>query len=155
MSQNKNYYKALNEAKEILNSIDDSYLCTNFTKTDIRNLLARCFSELQETKEEKIKRTLIEFLDDIWERGKNANFDKYQKSECAEWINWLSKVTPPKPLKPEKDSWYVCIKDFWGCGKRYCSVGDTIQAKGGMYIMCREDISEWFRKAYFDEIPKS
>jgi len=70
--------------------------------------------------------------------GKDSERQKEQKStEC---------------LKAEKDDWYVCIKDFYGGGKKQCSVGDLVQAKGGMYMMGREDISEWFRRAYYEEV---
>lgn len=73
-----------------------------------------------------------------WENGSMVCEQKEQKStEC---------------LKAEKDGWYVCIKDFYGGGKKQCSVGDLVQAKGGMYMMGREDISEWFRRAYYEEV---
>lgn len=59
---------------------------------------------------------------------------------------------PAECLKADRDGWYVCIKDFYAGGKKQCSVGDLVQAKGGMYMMGREDISEWFRKAYYEEV---
>lgn len=55
-------------------------------------------------------------------------------------------------LKAERDGWYVCIKDYYRGGSKRSSVGDLVQAKGGMHIMGEEDISEWFRKAYYEEV---
>ena len=59
---------------------------------------------------------------------------------------------PVECLKAERDGWYVCIKDFYAGGKKQCSIGDLVQAKGGMYMMGKEDISEWFRRAYYEEV---
>ena len=64
----------------------------------------------------------------------------------------LLEQKPAECLKAERDGWYMCIKDYYRGGKKQCSVGDLVQAKGGMYMMDGEDISEWFRKAYYDEI---
>ena len=59
---------------------------------------------------------------------------------------------PTEYLKAENDNWYICIKDFYAGGKKWASVGDLVQAKNGMYMMGRDDISEWFRRAYFEEV---
>ena len=66
------------------------------------------------------------------------------KAACEEIFPQLK--NEPK-LIPENNCYYVCIKDFYAGGKKQCSKGDVIQAKNGMYIMGRKDISEWFRKA--------
>jgi len=71
----------------------------------------------------------------------------------SEQDKWEKKEQKPvRCLKAERDKWYICIKDFYAGGKKCASTGELIQAKGGMYMMGREDISEWFRKAYYDEI---
>ena len=44
--------------------------------------------ELKESEDEKIRKDLITFLDEIWHLGKNANFDKWDKSDCSNWIAW-------------------------------------------------------------------
>ncbi len=59
---------------------------------------------------------------------------------------------PAECLKAERDGWYICIKDYYRGGKKQYSVGDLVQAKGGMHIMGEEDISEWFRRAYYEEV---
>jgi len=88
---------------------------------------------------------------------KDTKFDDYLKATPAErrkmkMTEILDEQKPAECLKPEKGYWYVCIKDFYCGGKKQNSKGDLVQAKGGMYMMGREDISEWFRKAYYDEI---
>ena len=47
--------------------------------------------ELRESEDEKMRKDLITFLDEIWHLGKNANFDKWDKSDCSNWIAWLEK----------------------------------------------------------------
>ena len=47
--------------------------------------------ELKESEDEKMRKELITFLDEIWHLGKNANFDKWDKSDCSNWIAWLEK----------------------------------------------------------------
>ena len=139
----------------------------------------------KETEDERIRKGLLEFLDELWHLGTETNFDRWSKVDCSDWIDYLKKLKdfqfdypglyfydgeklhfqgnpameenqkeqkPAECLKPERDCWYVCIKDFYGGGKKQSSKGDLVQAKGGMYIMGRKDISEWFRKAYYDEI---
>lgn len=55
--------------------------------------------ELKESEDEKIRKDLITFLDEIWHLGKNANFDKWDKSDCSNWIAWLEKQAEQKPVE--------------------------------------------------------
>ena len=55
--------------------------------------------ELKESEDEKIRKDLITFLDEIWHLGKNANFDKWDKSDCSNWIAWLEKQGEQKPVE--------------------------------------------------------
>ena len=66
---------------------------------DQRYVLERLFPELKETEDEKIRKDLITFLDEIWHLGKNANFDKWDKSDCSNWIAWLEKQGEQKPVE--------------------------------------------------------
>lgn len=59
--------------------------------------------ELKESEDEKIRKDLITFLDEIWHLGKNANFDKWDKSDCSNWIAWLEKQGEQKPVWSEYD----------------------------------------------------
>lgn len=71
---------------------------------DQRYVLESLFPELKETEDEKIRKDLITFLDEIWHLGKNANFDKWDKSDCSNWIAWLEKQGEQKPVEwSEKD----------------------------------------------------
>lgn len=74
--------------------------------------------------------------------------------ECLEHFLYrgLEIEKPTECLKAERDGWYVCIKDYYRGGKKQSSVGDLVQAKGGMFIMGEENISEWFRRAYYEEV---
>ena len=64
---------------------------------DQRYVLERLFPELKESEDEKIRKDLITFLDEIWHLGKNANFDKWDKSDCSNWLAWLEKQGEQKP----------------------------------------------------------
>ena len=61
------------------------------------------FPELKESEDDRIRKDLIAFLDDIWHLGKNANFDKWDKSDCSNWIVWLEKQGEQKPAWSEDD----------------------------------------------------
>ena len=77
--------------------------------------------------------------------------EKFREYKGDEYLDGTEQK-PAECLKAERDGWYVCIKDFYAGGKKQCSVGDLVQAKGGMYMMGKEDISEWFRRAYYEEV---
>lgn len=49
------------------------------------------FPELKESEDERARKDLITFLDDVWHLGKNANFDKWGKADCSNWLAWLEK----------------------------------------------------------------
>ena len=66
---------------------------------DQRYVLERLFPELKESEDEKIRKDLITFLDEIWHLGKNANFDKWDKSDCSNWLAWLEKQGEQKPYE--------------------------------------------------------
>lgn len=55
--------------------------------------------ELKESEDEKIRKDLITFLDEIWHLGKNANFDKWDKSDCSNWLAWLEKQGEQKSVE--------------------------------------------------------
>jgi hypothetical protein len=58
--------------------------------------------ELGESREERIRRSLIDFLDDIWHLGKDAHFDRYGKADCADWMNWVENHGKHKNVKRTK-----------------------------------------------------
>ena len=66
---------------------------------DQRYVLERLFPELKESEDEKIRKDLITFLDEIWHLGTNANIDKWDKSDCSNWLAWLEKQGEQKPYE--------------------------------------------------------
>ena len=102
---------------------------------------------------------------DSFERGIKVGMIRQQKEQKPVPIKHLYlpdfmeknatslKQKEQKPaLIAENGNWYICIKDFYAGGKKCASVGDLVQAKNGMYMMGRDDISEWFRRAYYEEV---
>lgn len=65
-------------------------------KQMLNEALETLIPELKESEDEKIRKDLITFLDEIWHLGKNANFDKWDKSDCSNWIAWLEKQAEQK-----------------------------------------------------------
>lgn len=35
------------------------------------------------------KEDLLEFLDNVWNLGKDADFEKWGKADCSDWIQWV------------------------------------------------------------------
>lgn len=65
-------------------------------KQRLNEALEFLIPELKESEDERIRKDLITFLDEIWHLGKNANFDKWDKSDCSNWIAWLEKQAEQK-----------------------------------------------------------
>lgn len=59
------------------------------------------FHKSAESEDERIMKNIITFLDELFSLGKNANFDKWAKSDCAEWIAWLKKQGEQKHIVPK------------------------------------------------------
>ena len=87
----KDYKKKYEDALSWLKDIYPTF--KGATKEDAEHY----FPELKESEDERIRKELIDFLDDVWHLGKDANFDKYRKSDCADWIAWLEKQGEQKP----------------------------------------------------------
>ena len=64
----------------------------SYDKGNIFEALKTLVPELAEWSEgERIRNSLLEFLDDVWHMGKDANFDRWGKADCADWIAYLEK----------------------------------------------------------------
>ena len=132
-------WKYYNEsASRTVDSFEDDYIECVFSKGFREGFLYK-----EKQKEQKSAECITDSVkfEEGFKTGRELGFREGVES-----------VKPAECLKPEKNCWYVCIKDFYAGGKKQCSNGDLVQAKGGMYMMGRDDISEWFRKAYYDEI---
>lgn len=55
------------------------------------------------SEDDKIRKDLIAFLEDIFYFGKNTNLDKWDKSDCSDWIVWLEKKREKKQEWSEDD----------------------------------------------------
>ena len=159
----KLYEEALKRAKAVFN------VAANQGETQAA--IEVIFPVLAESEDERMMREIIQY---IREQGKKPTGLPNGSVAVADMLAWLEKQKEPetasastipsqweekqkeqKPaecLKAERDGWYMCIKDYYRGGKKQCSIGDLVQAKGGMYMMAEEDISEWFRKAYYEEV---
>ena len=80
MDYEKKYKEALERARDML-----SY--KEVRQEDMEYL----FPELKESEDEKIRKQLVEFLDELSKLGKNTDFDRYSKADCANWLVWLEK----------------------------------------------------------------
>jgi hypothetical protein len=90
--------------KEKLEEAKKLYASAN---ADQKYVLESLFPELKETVEDKIKKNLIEFLDSVWHLGKDANFDKWGKADCSDWIDWIKKQESVGEIVSRcKTSWY-------------------------------------------------
>ncbi len=96
------------------------------------------FPELKESEDERIMKNIITFLDELFSLGKNANFDKWSKSDCAEWIAWLKKQGESYTKKDVDDAWLKGIcdakRELEKQGKQKhivpkFKIGDTIKCK--------------------------
>ena len=61
------------------------------------NTIYTIFPEL-ESKDERTRREISAFLEELSKLGKNTNFNKYKTSDCAEWIAWLKKQNKNKNI---------------------------------------------------------
>ena len=166
MNYKEKYNEALERAKKLHGTVAAG-----------RDFLAEIFPELRESDDERIRKGIIRFLNSeqaegiftyearqswlAWlEKMSEENIKKIRSEEYTKGYTdaikankkWQKEQKPAECLKAERDGWYMCIKDYYRGGKKQCSIGDLVQAKGGMYMMAEEDISEWFRKAYYEEV---
>lgn len=64
----------------------------------VRENAERYFPEIKESEDERIKKDLYAFLDDVWHLGKDADFDKWGKADCSDWMEWVEKQGEQKPI---------------------------------------------------------
>ena len=87
------YEEKDNQAIDVIKKIKEA----NKDNAALVDFIEYNYPELKEDDDGKIRKELIEFLDNIWHLGKDANFDKYGKADCANWISWLEKQKCYKP----------------------------------------------------------
>ena len=90
MDYEKKYKEVLSRAKAMIKVAANQDEAIGFANT--------IFPELKESEDERIRKELLEFLDELSKLGKNTNFDRWSKSDCADWIAWLEKQGKQKPV---------------------------------------------------------
>lgn len=105
------------EKKDLLKKASD--LLSGDCSIEFKRALVREFPELAENEDEKILKEIREFLSDVFYRGKNTNFDRWDKSDCSKWLKWLENLDPSmglwrtfKDSKPSISSDLIIVYDF-------------------------------------------
>ena len=83
-------------AMKILKELHDKSLFAE------RTALETIIPELKKSEDEKIREELLDFLENVFYLGKNAHFDRWEKSDCSKWIAWLEKQDVQKPTSDIK-----------------------------------------------------
>ncbi len=103
--------------KDLLKKASD--LLSGDCSIEFKRALVREFPELAENEDEKILKEIREFLSDVFYRGKNVNFDRWDKSDCSKWLKWLDNLDllkglwhTFKDLKPAISSDIIIVSDF-------------------------------------------
>lgn len=91
----KAYDEAIKRTKDALN---DGTISNNTIV-----YLQDVFPELKDSEDERIRKDLITFLEQVFYFGKDTNFDKWDKSDCSDWIVWLEKKREKKQEWSEDD----------------------------------------------------
>ncbi len=102
---------------------------------------------------EKIRNNIIEFLNDVWHCGKDANFDKWDKSNCSEWIQWLEKQVSITKLSEEEEK-ELAKSVLTSCATSFINYLDAHKYDGKMCVSngeC-EDIENAFLNAMWDRL---
>lgn len=102
-----------------------------------KSMLSNLFPELVEPKEEKARRSLLEFLEDLFKLGKNINFDRWSKADCEEWVNWVMKQVEQKPAE-----WRITDEDMFRSAVWH--IKNSI-SNGKPDTITKSDILDWFR----------
>ena len=131
--------KAYDEALKVLHKYDGANIM--FTQ----DLKEEMFPELKEDEDEKIRKDLITFLDEIWHLGKNGNFDKWDKCDCSNWIAWLEKQGEKKPqgksaLEPIKEE----NVDNANKVESTFKVGDWIVYNDAVWKVCNISLQNYY-----------
>lgn len=88
-------------AMKILKELHDKSLFAE------RTALETIIPELKKSEDEKIREELLEFLENVFYLGKNAHFDRWEKSDCSKWITWLKKQGEPQDKGEISDGYHT------------------------------------------------
>lgn len=133
MDYEKKYKETLERARK---------LCAYPTSKPFISDLQDLFPELKQSEGRRIRKDLIDFLEELFKLGKNTNFDKWSKSDCAEWCVWLEKQGEPKPVP----DWMPKFLDELRSKKNYFDWEEHKDIEGGILA-----IINWMNPNYFNE----
>lgn len=136
---------------------------------EIENIVKKWNPEL-ESEDEKIRKNLVEFLDELSHLGKNTNFDRWSKADCADWINWLEKQgerpqgkSALEAAKEEKVDNQNCVNNAdkdeakfqvgdWIISIVNRSVYHVLNIKDNKYQLDYLEGTYWYDKKYVDDV---
>ena len=102
------YEKKYKEALEMARDIHDG----NPSSGTAITVCEQIFPELKRSEDERINEDLLTFLCDLHKLGKNDNFDRFTKSDCAKWITWLEKQKPVEWGEEDEKMLETVIEDI-------------------------------------------
>ena len=121
-----------------------------------RTALETIIPELKKSEDEKIREELLEFLENVFYLGKNAHFDRWEKSDCSKWIAWIEKQ------KDISSAEYV-FRPLAGCNIESAATQAVEQQRlgykivlafNGAYIPVEEKTADDIVKEYYSWLEK-
>ena len=131
--------------EELLRHARALYECS-LTPENVKSAIEEKFPELRESDDERIRNSLLEFLDGIWHMGKNANFDKWGKADCADWISYLEKQKEQKPVHTAKEMWKEMRPEVYAQASNNRYNREQMYSDDSMKLFSLRDIDEIFEK---------
>lgn len=134
----KKYNSALEKARELM---DKGY--------DV--LMPEIFPELQEDKDERIRKTIYGW---IYTQPSEFFDNGFSKEEMLAWVEKQGENKPTDKVEPKfkVGNWYQCIKDFFGKGVTfdkntayYCAKEGCLQNEYGCHIAIVKDLYDNFK----------
>ena len=111
------------------------------------NVAEEIFSEFEMNENDRVRKELVAFLEELSKLGKDTNFDRWKTSDCANWIAWLQK-------QGTVDENEVVIRVLNEVANSIMRWLDSNCAEGNMCLsgMECEDIEDAVRNAYWQKI---
>ena len=105
MDYKEKYLKGLEEAKKTLDSLDENYRCHELTKDDIRIIYSRLFPELAESENERIIKTLQEYV-----KNRNWPLNGPTQAEALAWLEKQKDISESEAYKILSKKGFVIIE---------------------------------------------
>ena len=105
MDYKEKYLKGLERAKKTLDSLDENYRCHELTKDDIRGIYSRLFPELAESEDERIIKTLQEYV-----KNRNWPLNGPTQDEALAWLEKQKDISESEAYKILSKKGFVIIE---------------------------------------------